>query len=74
MSEFASVENPFLFMMNPQVVLDAVQQSDRLAGLNRRICRPLDRRWLVPKYVSPADLEIDADDASDDDYVPFDEA
>jgi hypothetical protein len=40
--------NPFALMMHPDDVLKAVEGSDRLGGLQRRICRPLDRP-LIPK-------------------------
>jgi hypothetical protein len=43
------VENPFMLMLDPAAVLAAVEKSERLGGLNRHQCRPLDR------YVLPAD-------------------
>jgi hypothetical protein len=47
MSEQASdqvpVKNPFLLMMHPEVVIAAMEKSERLAALNRHTCRPLDR-------------------------------
>lgn len=62
--------NPFSMMTDPEVILQAVERSERLNRLQRRVCRPLDRP-LIPK-VSAADLadfdrEIDlaADDESD---------
>jgi hypothetical protein len=39
----ACTGNPFALMMDPQAVLSAVEQSPRLAGLQRRVYRPLDR-------------------------------
>ena len=42
------VANPFALMMDPQAVLDAVERSERLGGLQRRVCRPLDKP-LIPK-------------------------
>ena len=64
------VANPFALMLNPAEVIQAMERSDRLDRLQRRVCRPLDRP-LIPK-VSAADLadfdrEIDlaADDESD---------
>lgn len=41
------VSDPFALMMNPQSVIDAMERSDRLARLQRRICRPLDKP-LIP--------------------------
>ena len=35
--------NPFALMMNPEAVFAAIGQSERLAGLNSQICRPLDK-------------------------------
>jgi hypothetical protein len=37
------VGNPFLLMLNPEVVLAAIENSERLGKLDRRMCRPLDR-------------------------------
>jgi hypothetical protein len=59
--------NPFALMMNPQSVLQAVEASARLEGLQRRVCRPLDKP-LIPKKGDEAaiddfDREVDlADD------------
>jgi hypothetical protein len=38
--------NPFALLMDPTAVFAAVERSERLAHLQSRICRPLDR--LVP--------------------------
>lgn len=35
--------NPFMLMINPEVVLAAMEKSERLSQLNRQTCRPLDR-------------------------------
>ena len=35
--------NPFMLMINPEVVLAAMEKSERLAQLNRHLCRPLDK-------------------------------
>ncbi len=43
MSEQSSVHNPFMLMLNPEIVLAAMEKSERLAQLNRHMCRPLDR-------------------------------
>ena len=43
MSQSTAVRNPFLLMLNPEVVLAAIEKSERLGQLNRRLCRPLDR-------------------------------
>jgi hypothetical protein len=43
MTQAATVRNPFLLMVSPEVVLAAVEKSERLSQLNRHLCRPLDR-------------------------------
>lgn len=39
----ASQLNPFMLMLNPEVVLAAIEKSERLGQLKSRLCRPLDR-------------------------------
>jgi hypothetical protein len=46
MVQQASERNPFLLMVSPEVVLAAVEKSERLGQLNRHLCRPLDRQGL----------------------------
>ena len=38
-----TVQNPFLLMLAPETVLQAVERSAPLTSLRRRMCRPLDR-------------------------------
>jgi hypothetical protein len=56
------VANPFVMLTDPVTILQAVERSERLNGLERRICRPLDRP-LIPKVdgqdVSAFDQEIE---------------
>ncbi|MEY8879529.1 MAG: hypothetical protein AB9M60_23670, partial [Leptothrix sp. (in: b-proteobacteria)] len=47
--------HPFALMMNPQAILQAMERSDRLAHLERHICRPLDKP-LIPHHLS--DVEV----------------
>lgn len=54
MAQQLAERNPFMLMINPEVVLAAVQRSERLSQLNRHLCRPLDRP-LVPNATLPAD-------------------
>jgi hypothetical protein len=64
--------NPFALMMDPQAVLDAVELSERLGGLTRRVCRPLDKP-LIPKCSAEQmayDQIVDADDSSSADLDP----
>lgn len=58
--------NPFALMMNPQAVLQAVEASAHLGGLNRRIYRPLDRPMLGRKGGESSTLLDAAIDAEDD--------
>lgn len=37
------VHNPFMLMLSPDTVLAAVERSEKLRRLNRRMCHPLDR-------------------------------
>ena len=43
MPQESLARNPFLMMLNPEIVLAAVERSERLGQLNRHLCRPLDR-------------------------------
>lgn len=60
--------NPFALMMHPDDVFQAMQRSDRLGRLQRRICKPLDKP-LIPK--SPGEVAVfdhevdDSDDTAD---------
>ncbi|MEW6703591.1 MAG: hypothetical protein AB1430_01920 [Pseudomonadota bacterium] len=49
--------NPFALMMHPDDVLQAVERSDHLGGLQRRICRPLDRPLIPKKGEEGAEVE-----------------
>jgi hypothetical protein len=42
MSQQAQVRNPFMLLVNPEVVLAAIENSERLGKLNSKMCRPLD--------------------------------
>lgn len=57
MSKSLLVSNPFALMMNPDEVLHAMQASERLRHLQRRICKPLDKPVLAK-----ADAEGEASD------------
>jgi hypothetical protein len=57
------VPNPFALMMNPEVILQAMERSDRLGGLQRRVYRPLDKP-MIPHTATKADafdLAVDAE-------------
>lgn len=54
--------NPFVMMTDPETILLAVERSERLNRLSRKVYRPLDRP-LIPKVgakdLSAFDHEID---------------
>jgi hypothetical protein len=62
--------NPFVMMTDPETILLAVERSERLNRLNRKVYRPLDRP-LIPKVgakdLAAFDNEIDA--AVEDDVL-----
>lgn len=47
MSTAHSLANPFVQLISPSSLSQAVARSERLAGLRRRVCRPLDKP-LIP--------------------------
>ena len=55
--------DPFALLMNPEAVVQAMESSDRLGRLQRRICRPLDKP-LIPRA---AKSDVAAFDESVDD-------
>jgi len=57
----------FTLMMNPQVVLQAMERSERLQGLARHVCRPL-YKPLIPHKLS--DLEAWDHDIDEDPSEP----
>ena len=65
-----TLSNPFVMMTNPETILLAVERSERLNRLNRKVYRPLDRP-LIPKVgakdLAAFDNEIDA--AIEDDVL-----
>lgn len=65
----AAVSDPFALMMNPEAVLRAVERSERLARLQRRVCRPLDKPLPGHSLAERLAAEFDAlvDSQSEDD-------
>ena len=59
MSHQAAVGNPFMLMLNPEVVLAAIEKSERLGQLKRQLCRPLDKP--APTGARAAQVEVDDD-------------
>ena len=56
------VSDPFALMMDPDSVVHAMEHSDRLARLQRRVCRPLDKP-LIARKASEVDEFDDAIDS-----------
>lgn len=65
MAQESISRNPFMLMMHPEVVLAAVEKSERLSQLNRHLCRPLDRPSPQSNQAR-ADGSVVSDDADDD--------
>ncbi len=66
MTQQATERNPFMLMISPEVVLAAVEKSERLGQLNRHLCRPLDRPTPATKTAG----ETMADEAAQVDDEP----
>lgn len=65
-TQIHSCSDPFALMMNPQAVFQAIERSDRLARLQRRVCRPLDKPWIPSVADEVARFDRDVDAAADD--------
>jgi hypothetical protein len=63
--EASDAGNPFAMLIDPQSVLQAIEQSGRLGALNSRVCRPLDKP-LIPKRDSDESRGFDGHDSVDD--------
>jgi hypothetical protein len=50
-----AVRNPFMLMLEPEKVLAAVERSEKLGRLRRRMCHPLDKP--VPGTEGCADMD-----------------
>jgi hypothetical protein len=50
--------NPFVMLIDPDTILQAVERSERLNLLNRQVYRPLDRP-LIPKVDGQDAVESD---------------
>lgn len=46
MDDSSLVSNPFALMLNPADVIAAMESSERLGRLQRRICKPLDKPMI----------------------------
>jgi len=64
MTQETPIRNPFMLMLHPEVVLAAIENSERLSQLNRHLCRPLDRPILPGNR--PAEASAEDEDEDDD--------
>ena len=67
MAHQAPERNPFMLMINPEVVLAAMAKSERLGQLNRHLCRPLDRLVTPGGDASAAEPDELPDDSTPSD-------
>lgn len=63
MSQHAAVRNPFMLLLNPEVVLAAIEKSERLGQLNRHLCRPLDKPATTGAKPAQVELEDEVEEA-----------
>jgi hypothetical protein len=62
------VSDPFALMMDPTGVIRAMEQSERLARLQRRVCRPLDKPLIAhaaserDEFDTAIDLQAESDE------------
>ncbi|AOS80608.1 MULTISPECIES: hypothetical protein [Hydrogenophaga] len=59
MNSFANRTNPFVMMLDPEAVINAMESSQPLRGLRGRVCRPLDKP-LIPTLFNTTIREFDA--------------
>ena len=57
--------NPFMLMLNPEVVIAAMEASERLKALNSHQCRPLDKIVPSPDGGESSDADQNAPDQND---------
>jgi hypothetical protein len=56
------VSNPFALMMDPAAVVQAMECSDRLGRLQRRICKPLDKPVTARSTADVAAFDHEVDE------------
>jgi hypothetical protein len=68
MAQVLSAANPFGMMLSPEAVLLAVERSELLGNLKRRVCRPLDKPLIPKTQVSELDaFDREIDSLAEDD-------
>ena len=70
MAHHTAEHNPFMLLINPEVVLAAMEKSERLGQLNRHLCRPLDRPTPAGNGNATTELPGDELDAADEADLP----
>jgi hypothetical protein len=67
--------NPFALMMHPDAVFQAMEHSDRLSRLQRRVCRPLDKPMIpcTPEEVAAFDAQVDDTIVPDEPIEPLEQ-
>jgi hypothetical protein len=65
MKQETLAHNPFMMMLSPEVVLAAVERSEKLGRLNRRMCHPLDRPVPAAAGRGAEAAEADAEQPND---------
>lgn len=63
--------NPFALLMEPEAVVQAMEHSDRLNRLQRRICRPLDKQTPLPGEAASASFDREVEAEPDVDPEPI---
>jgi hypothetical protein len=65
-----TLANPFVMMTDPETILLAVERSERLNLLSRKVYRPLDRP-LIPKVGAKelAEFDNEIDSAIEDEVL-----
>ena len=63
MEQHASIRNPFMLLLQPEVIFAAIEKSEHLSQLNRHLCRPLDKP--VPGSAAFSEGAADEDEAED---------
>ena len=61
MSPTAMRANPFMLLLQPEVVVAAMEKSERLSQLNRHLCRPLDK--ILPGSAAGDEAQGDDDES-----------
>ncbi len=62
----ASLTDPFAQLIAPEQVMRAVEHSNRLARLQSRVYRPLDKPWIPRDGSAAQDFDRFVDDAPEE--------